>query len=566
MRKYHVLSIYMLLLLVLLGVQSIPMEAATQINQLNIDVVLQDDGSAHITQKWDVQVDKGTEFYLPIGNLKGMEITNFQVKDESGTLYEMVQKWDSRKSKEEKAFKSGILDKGNGSYELVWGIGSYGAHTYTFEYTLKGFVMSYQEADGFNQQLINSKSDLSIDKLEVRISKPGYQFTDANSKIWAFGFDGDIQFQNGAIIARNTKRWQSKFYLNVLVQIEKGVFTPTNIQNTSFDEVKNKAFEGSQYKRPTSVSFTFFNRFWIPIGLFIFFGLMTSITRLGSSSHRPKPFLYRKYKIYKSLKHIDYYRDITFDHDIGQAAWALTEIGRVPNAGNIISSFLLKWLKEGKIKFGRDIQGKKEQSYIMFLVEDTTEDQTPEQLLFRMLSKISGPEQILREKMLKKWSQRNAAKIQKWFKLFDMTAGDQLLAQQDVTIMKVIQQQRLTEQGIEKTKQLLGLNKFLLDYSLIATRTPNEVVLWDDYLIFASLFGIADKVAEEFKKIAPDYFINYQGLDGDMDVLTSLIMIRSFSRIYSAPMTTESFRGMGGGTSFGGGGGFSGGGSGGGVR
>ena len=54
--------------------------------------------------------------------------------------------------------------------------------------------------------------------------------------------------------------------------------------------------------------------------------------------------------------------------------------------------------------------------------------------------------------------------------------------------------------------QLLAHKKFLLDFSLIGERDINEMTLWKEYLIYATLFGIADKVCDSFTKIYPDYF------------------------------------------------------------
>ena len=46
----------------------------------------------------------------------------------------------------------------------------------------------------------------------------------------------------------------------------------------------------------------------------------------------------------------------------------------------------------------------------------------------------------------------------------------------------------------------------LLDFSLVGERDIKETVLWKEYLIYATLFGIADKVCDSFTKIYPDYF------------------------------------------------------------
>lgn len=54
--------------------------------------------------------------------------------------------------------------------------------------------------------------------------------------------------------------------------------------------------------------------------------------------------------------------------------------------------------------------------------------------------------------------------------------------------------------------ELYGLKKFLSDFTLIKDRQVVEVGLWNEYLVFATLFGIADKVRSEFRQVCPEYF------------------------------------------------------------
>ena len=57
-----------------------------------------------------------------------------------------------------------------------------------------------------------------------------------------------------------------------------------------------------------------------------------------------------------------------------------------------------------------------------------------------------------------------------------------------------------TDKYAQDQKEVLGLWKYLKDYSLIKDRYPIELSIWNEYLVFASLFGIADKVSKEFKE------------------------------------------------------------------
>lgn len=112
----------------------------------------------------------------------------------------------------------------------------------------------------------------------------------------------------------------------------------------------------------------------------------------------------------------------------------------------------------------------------------------------------------------------------------------------------------LKEDYYDEYNKLKGLEKYLKEYSLIKDRYPIEIALWDRYLVFASLFGIAKKVAKEFKEelIANGYDEDYIYVNYPM--LSMSMYANQFSS-YAATSTGSSSSG-----------GFSGGGSGGGGR
>lgn len=119
--------------------------------------------------------------------------------------------------------------------------------------------------------------------------------------------------------------------------------------------------------------------------------------------------------------------------------------------------------------------------------------------------------------------------------------------------------------------RLAGFKKYLKEYTLIKDREPIEVKLFENYLIFAQLMGIANKVAKNFKDLYPDIveqsnfdsynniiFVNTWASNG----LTYALSAKSKAETYSSGSVG------GGGFSSGGGGGgsFGDGGGGGGFR
>lgn len=130
-----------------------------------------------------------------------------------------------------------------------------------------------------------------------------------------------------------------------------------------------------------------------------------------------------------------------------------------------------------------------------------------------------------------------------------------------------------TDTGKESYINTFGFKKYLEEFTIINEREPKEVALWDYYLIFASLFGIASEVEKQFAKLVPSYVFAEDPTSptyGTVRTAQYVMFADSFSSSassgYSAAVQRSRSSGSGGFSSFGGGGGSSGGGSGGGSR
>ena len=126
----------------------------------------------------------------------------------------------------------------------------------------------------------------------------------------------------------------------------------------------------------------------------------------------------------------------------------------------------------------------------------------------------------------------------------------------------------LNDEIYDDSTKLYGLKKFLEDFSNINTKETMEVKIWDEYLMFAYLFGIADKVAKQIKNLYPD-LLEQNNFDYDSVIIISSMSRNTVQAASSARRAAQSYTSGGGGFSSGGGGGgsFGGGGfSGGGSR
>ena len=109
---------------------------------------------------------------------------------------------------------------------------------------------------------------------------------------------------------------------------------------------------------------------------------------------------------------------------------------------------------------------------------------------------------VLESKEFERYASNNYSKILNWFKKVEKTERNKCLEKE--LILKQGLGYIETNEIYEEAKKMAGLKKFFDDFSSLEDKSVIEVKLWDYYLMYAQIFGMAKKVADEFKKIYPD--------------------------------------------------------------
>jgi len=558
-----------------------------EIHNIDITVQLMDDGSAQITQVWNVSRDSGTEGYISQTNLGDIEIIDFGVSDETGAIYENIGSWNVNASLEDKADKCGINTVSDG-LELCWGIGSYGEHTYTLTYTMTNFIKHYaDDTYGFYSRLVNDKLSDPPNEIQVTIQRPGVILSSENAGIWGFGYSGDIEFIDGSIIARNTKVLTKSNHVTVLIRLNSDIVSGSAPSDLTFEEVEAMAKKGSDFDGGElleamdggRVSFLIYMFGTLPIpyqlGLlaFAFFFIYGCIKSVKA----------KKAGRIKS-KEIAYYRDIPINGELPACYYALDYYHHKVKKSNLISAYFLKWIKQGyitvDIRESKDTlgSGKRMETSLILNKLSITADRMEERL-FQIMFLASGKDHILQEKELKQWISRNYYQLSYWFDGVKRAGQNQLIDYGWAAPRGAASSYGadMNAEGRQQSRNLLGFKKYLMDFTLVNERVPKEVHLWDDYLVFATLFNCADAVVKQFKELNPQYIQSSAYTQNSTDFFTTKDFVDDISRsscramhsAQSAAKSSSNDRSSGGGGSSSSGGGdtgYSGGGSGGGFR
>jgi len=541
-----------------------PAFAANQVNTIDIEAVLYQDGSMYVTQVWEGNFNEGTEIYIPMNAPNYLAISQLTVSDQNGS-YETVSDWNIDWSFEEKAGKCGIHDTDSG-YEICFGISQYGQNRYAIEYKLDNVLGGYSDRDGVNFRFVNDGMNTTPTdvKVEIRLAD-GTPITEQNADIWGFGYDGQVGFSDGAILAYTESPIAPENHVTVLFSLDKGILSPSRQGPGSFEEVKETAFEGSDYDNTGEEVSTFaaivimLLSFGLPIGLMIWFSRM----KKKRAEKKRRRFAER----------FGYFRDIPNDGNLS-ATYALGRLFDVCEDGSILATGMLRLIQLGCLSPMETqevgFMGKTQETVSLRLMSSNHRSMNEyDEYLYTILESAAGSDATLQAKELERFASQNDKLLRAYIEKHD-SAGRAYLNQKHC-LKRWNMPAKLTDlnpAGEQELGELMGLKRYLTDFSLVAERGIKEMPIWRELLTYAMLFGIADQVAEQMKELYPQISDELTDYSGSMATAYSYHYLL-YSNMKQAEEQREQEKRSGGGGGFaslGGGGGSIGGSRGGGTR
>ncbi len=531
--------------------------AQMSVSSMDISVTLRDDGAAVIEQVWETYANENSEFYYPFGTGEYLSLSDFSVSDKYRT-YTLVDEWDVDASFEEKSYACGLLPI-DGGYEVCWGVSLFGNNRYTIRYTVHNMVGSYTDTDGFLFRFVNSEMNTTPTDVSLSIRlENGTDITDAICNIWGFGYDGHIVFsENGGIKAQTASPIQYNHHMTLMVEFDKGVLHPICEKDGSFADVKAKAFEDSDYD-PNAIEDHGLIIFLVVMGVFLcLFGCLLTV------------HVVRRVQIKKFIRKCDYHRDLPLSGNLNAAAKLGVLFGIIKEE-QLIGAYLLRMINDGYIRplTTEEIGafGKSKRNTDLKLVRRPENDAFGQQL-FDILESGIDESGLITQKAMKRICRKQHSALRNFLNAA-LSMGETWLDQNDYS--KSITPAaigHLTDNGKRYLAEMAGFKKYLEDFSLLNQHEITAAPIWRDYMVWAVLLGIADKVIKELKNMYPEQMDEWNTYNRHV-IITHGFYHGMYSSMRAREQELQAQRsgGSGGRASFGGGGGFSGGGCGGGGR
>jgi hypothetical protein len=537
---------------------------ANSIDKITMDIYIDSNGNANITEVWKANLNKGTEGYHPYYNLNNSNITMTSVTDDTGYSYTLNDSWNINDSFSEKKYTYGIYKSGEET-DLCWGISKYGSRTYTIKYTINNFI--YNTSDGYQilyWQLIPYNLSSKPDTAYIKVYADN-KFSDSLD-VWGYGnYGGTCYVYDGYIEMQSNGQLDSDEYMTMLVKFPNNTFNTTNKIDKTFDDIYSEADEGTTHYNKDDdkeswldtligIILTFF-----PIILITIIMIYCSKASIGSNK-----------LINKIMPHkVAPFRDLPCKSDISCAYLISREYFLGKNQNDYLGAVLLKWIKDGNVLVSTEESKilKKKSAVITFINEPTD---ALELEMYEMM-RSAAKDNVLENNEFKAYCTNHYSKVLGWFdkviddKITDLKQTGLVVATEKKILGFTSKKNGATDKLNEMARELAGLKLFFKEFTSMNEKEPIEVKLWREYLMYAQILGMADKVAAEFKKLYPDVITD--------DTFETWYLVNTFSStsVNAASVArsrAESYSSGGGGFSSGGGGGgsFGGGGGGGGFR
>ena len=540
-----------------------------RLRNLDYDVTLNSDGSANVVETWRISIEDTNTLFktFEIDSSKYKEITDVKVQEVKSSGNVDFRKINQYKYHVDKNCYYALVYKGK--FEIAWGVHAEDVtRTYKISYKIIDAVKNYNDCSEFYWQFVSTDSEIPANKVTGTIKLPNIVENLEDLRVWAHGpLNGNVKKDSNDTVSFEVEGLEENTMLEARIVTPRLVF---GINNNTSNEYKVQSILEQEQE-------------WA-----------------DKANRRREEIRLRQ----------ENYRDIEGNETPAEAAFIyyFKNTGIQYNMSKVISATMLDLCMKKHIEF--EIVPNKKNQIKVILKKDFPEGLArDERLIYELLQKVASKEtNSFTMKDFEKYASRHSSSVLGTFSKIEKIAKDlqeengnyskESVAKSNswstkgvgyvfLAILSVISMwlliipaivaavysfkiasryNTLTQKGVNRKEELQGLKKYMEEFSMIDDKTVPELVLWEKYLVYATVFGIADKVLKQLKVVYP------QITEGDLAGYTYMYLMysnnfnTSFLNTLNTSVTTSYHSatnyssGSGGGGGFSSGGGFGGGG------
>lgn len=553
MKLYKKLMIIILFFVTIIALKNTSYAGTQRLNSLDYNVQLNSDGSANVVETWNIYISQTNTLFkdFNLDSSKYSGITNVRVKNmETGEeLTEIFQEI----YHVTRDCYYGLPIKGN-KFEIAWGVGlddSSDTRKYQISYTIQDAVKVYNDCSEFYWMFLGTDNGIPADRVTGVIKLPKSVSDIEKFRVWAHGpLTGEIQKESRDTAIFSLDNLSSQTMVEVRIAIEEPIFTGVNnqIPSNKLNEILNEEQEwADQANRERQRAIIIL----IAIGIVYLLGILFFLKKIIK--------YWGEYKSIPKMQLIDnigkYFRDIPDEKYSTPASAAYlyyskkNRFGFTGSESKVFSATLLDLALKKCISFEQEGKNLK----INILKEKDEVDLSPsEEVIFKFLNRIGKEKKVLTISDIKKYARINYDNFHDDLIKLESNAKSEIIKRNkydkenenlsnkykskatlyiiaifmsicfgigfliipiivewliSILILRKTSQKIsvLTEDGEIERLQWKGLKNYMEDFSLLKEKDVPDLILWEKYLVYATAFGISEKVIKQLKDMYPEF-------------------------------------------------------------
>ena len=579
------------------------------LDKLDFYVEVNSDGSMRVTETWDIDIRDTNTLYktFEMDKKKFSSFEDVTVRDVTNN--KTFTQIDEEMYHVTKDCYYG-LQKSNGDFEIAWGVGlddSYDTRTYEISYTVTDAIGKYNDYAELYWQFVGEDFEISASEVTGTIILPESADNKEDIKVWGHTeeLNGEIYVTAKNEISFQIDNFNAGHYIEVRSLFPTDMIQSTGREyaedryNTVLQEETNWANQANLRRTWDSIKDKVIIVFIIFVVIAIIIIFIQKAVKYGKKLGELKKYI--------PEQKLDYFRELPEKNTTPEEAVYILEEPYnkfTSYFGKILSATLLdlKLKKYIDLKTEKDQKGK-EKIIISRLKQPDDNLKEDEKTILKFICNIDKKEEEITVKRLEKYISDHYPSVEKLIKQSEK-AIERQLEEEDIYNKKQKEEYLnysglagayyvfailtliiilwafplaivflingilcssvkkninvLTQKGINDKEKWKGLKKYMEDFSLLNEKEVPAIEVWEQYLVYATAFGIADKVLKQLKTVYP----NIDELDNiNSSAYMYFIYHSNFSSSISNSISSSISSAYS--SSSGGGGGFSGGGGGG---
>lgn len=601
MKNKKIIFILIFAIIILLGLTT-KSNASLYLNNLDFYAEIDTNGNMNVTETWNIRISNTNTLYktFELDENKYSGITNVQVSEVGRGAFTETDEWAYHLTKD--YYFGGIND--DGKFEISFGVGlddSTDTNTYKISYTVVDAIKKYDDCAELYWQFLGSDAAVDASKITGTIKLPSEADSKEDIRVW-----GHVETLNGEIYVTSTDtvefsldNYISGNYVEVRIAMPSEMIETAertynkNVLPSIIEEETEWANEANirreRKQRNEKIIKTVIIVAMVIIGIVL---LRQTVKYIKIFKNTKKLIPTEKY---------EYFREKPDKNSTPADALFLYNNGvNVASTafGNVFSATLLNLSLKGyfKITVEQNEKGKKE-TLIYKTKKDIEDLQYEEERIARFVKNAIDSKEKITIKELQKYIRNHASSVSsliektgietknknKMTENFDEEKSKEkskyigiaivyfavamfCIAFLPVAILLIINAilalmingklSNLTQKGIDEREKWKGLKKYMEDFSLLNEKEIPALEVWEEYLVYATVFGIADKVIKQLKMVYPQI----DEMD-DFNTVSYIYLMShtdfnsSFSKAINSSISSTMSSGSGGGGGFSGGGG-----------